>query len=357
MNEVPIRVLLVDDSPLTLTIISRLLSRDPLIHVVAQAKNGLEAVQLLETSRPSIICTDYFMPKMNGLELTKHVMQHHPLPILVLSSVLADRQSREVFEVIEAGALDFMPKPKDWQDEGQAKALIEKIRILSRVVVFSRAKVNVLPSDITATIPQQGHYSIIVIGASTGGPLALLTILQALPADFHWPVLCIQHISKGFLKGFVDWLQAHCSLPIKIVNDSQAILPGTIYFPAEGQHMDIQNRQLLPSLADTVDDQRPSVTFTMQAVARNYGPEAIALLLTGMGCDGATGMEAIKRAGGMTIAQSERSCVVFGMPKVAISRGVVSYVKTPEEMAAFLVRMAILAQNQDSERGIKGIGK
>jgi two-component system, chemotaxis family, protein-glutamate methylesterase/glutaminase len=338
MNSLPIRVLLVDDSPLALNILSRLLTQDPDIQVVGKAQNGLEALHLIPLVKPTIICTDYFMPKMDGLELTKQVMQTSPMPILVVSSILDVKNSKEVFWVLQAGALDCIQKPTSFDNDATAKALVEKIRVLSRVYVMGKgSKQSAIPSFIVPKVQLTRSYQAIAIGASTGGPVTLAAILKDLPPQFPIPILCVQHISNGFLEGFAEWLKSQCRFNIKIIKDEEQMKPGHIYLPMEGTHLVVDHeKHLRISYAPPIGGHRPSINVTMESVALHFGKEAIGILLTGMGDDGAKGMKAISSAGGLTIAQSEASCAVFGMPQAAINIGAASLVMDPTAISAFL---------------------
>jgi two-component system chemotaxis response regulator CheB len=331
-----IRVLLVDDSPLAITVIKRMLLKSPEIEVVGTAGNGREALNLIPLVTPDIICTDLHMPKMDGLELTKEIMRRRPLPILLVS-ISGRKESHSAFEVLEAGALDIFLKPGADDDSEREKAgaeLIRKIKILSAVHVFRRNEPGTaswstefgLPAELSIVHPKT-RLRIIVIGASTGGPQALQTILSSLPANFPLPIVCVQHISEGFLQGLVDWLGSLCGMKVEIAEAGAFPRGGTIYFPREGHHLKIDGQGMFKiSSEPPLDGHRPSVTVTMKAVAEYYKDSALGVLLTGMGKDGAEGLLAVKKAGGMTVAQDEESSIVFGMPKQAIELGAASYI-------------------------------
>ncbi|MGA9381772.1 MAG: CheB methylesterase domain-containing protein, partial [Phormidium sp.] len=246
-----------------------------------------------------------------------------------------------------------------------------KIKILSGVTVFTRYRRN---SNITHSVdrtphtaavnhpplkletktnipisrtsginfPSHNHYSkpkIVSIGASTGGPQALNNILSQLPINFPLPVLCVQHISEGFLQGLVDWLGSECQLPVKIAKFGEIPQPGVVYFPPEGRHLELDNfGKFLCTNSPPVSGHRPSVTVTFASVAKCYGAANIAVLLTGMGRDGADGMLAIAQAGGITIAQDEASSVVFGMPKEAIALGAAKHILPINQIATMLLK-------------------
>ena len=342
----PIRVLLVDDSALVLTILKRMLSAAPEIQVVGTARNGREALELIPQLQPAVICTDLHMPVMDGLELTREVMRTHPRPILVVSVSVQKENTQHIFRLLEAGAIDVCPKPRSGLVSEYAQLtqeLIGKVKTLANVVVRQPRNVSSVPASPDTVRPVcsgPAAVRMVAIGASTGGPQALQTILTALPADFRAPVLCVQHISDGFLRGLVDWLASQCRLQVQIAQSGALPVPGTIYFPPERTHLEIDARgRLLSSLAPPLEGHRPSVTVTLRSLARYYGSTAVGVLLTGMGQDGAAGMQAIAQVSGITIAQDEASCVVFGMPKQAIALGAVQYVLPVDQIAPTLTQL------------------
>ncbi|MDO8445073.1 MAG: chemotaxis-specific protein-glutamate methyltransferase CheB [Deltaproteobacteria bacterium] len=347
-----IKVLLVDDSPVALTILKRMLSKSPEIEVVGTAENGRDALRLIPQVRPDVVCTDLHMPVMDGLEFTKEVMAKHPLPILLVS-VSGRQDSLNAFKVLEAGAIDLFLKPKagfDLNFERLTPELIMKIRILSGIHVFSRPKpVSVSVGRISGAkgigskihIPEP-KIRIIVIGASTGGPQALQTILTNLPSYFPLPIICIQHISEGFLQGLIDWLSSLCKMKVEIAQAGAIPQAGTIYFPQEETHLKIDGAgRFVLSPAPPFDGHRPSVTVTMRDIAGYYGNSTFGVLLTGMGKDGAEGLLAIKKAGGITIAQDETSSIVFGMPKQAIELDAAGYIAPLDEIGPMILNFVL----------------
>ena len=349
MNPHPIRVLIVDDSPVACLVLKRMIADDPDIEVVATAANGREALNLIPRLDPSIVCTDLQMPVMDGLELTRAVMDRYPRPILMVSSYVQKEDTKTVFSALKAGAVDVYPKPRDGlnpDNADAAKSLKRKIKIVAGVHVFRKpAKATVAPSASNTLPPRIPVLSpgvrILGIGASTGGPQALGVILPQLPADFPLPVLCVQHLSKGFMDGFLSWLAGMCQLTPKIAREGEPALPGKIYFPPENAHLEIgASGRLFPSPKPPMQGHRPAVDATFHSLAKHYGKAAAAVLLTGMGADGAQGMLAIAQAGGVTVAQDEKSCVVFGMPAQAIALNAATYVMSPDEIARFFIAAA-----------------
>jgi two-component system chemotaxis response regulator CheB len=341
-NHQKIKVLLVDDSTIALTVLQRILSVSPEIEVVGTARNGKEALQMIPRLQPRVICTDYHMPVMDGLQLTREIMANFPRPILVVS-VSAEEGSANVFNLLEAGALDVLRKPFGGlkaHSQEIAHNLIQKIKIIAGVRVFRKALPATAPPAAAPPLPRPtvlkagGSLRLVVVGTSTGGPPALRTILSGLPASFALPIVCVQHISEGFLPGLLEWLAAECRMQVRLAGAGEKPLPGIIYFPPEQHHLQFdQKGRFVTSQEPPVDGHRPSVSLTMQSAAASYGPGVLGILLTGMGKDGAEGLLDIARAGGITIAQDEASAVVFGMPKQAIEIGAAKYVMSLTEVA------------------------
>ncbi|MCK9388882.1 MAG: chemotaxis-specific protein-glutamate methyltransferase CheB [Sulfuritalea sp.] len=339
-----IRVLLVDDSPIALHILQRLLSRAPDIQVVGTASDGGEALELLPALNPDVICTDLHMRGMDGLEFTRAVMKKYPRPILVVS-VSVEPDSPNVFRLLEAGAVDVYPKPRailDADEDKLTRELASKIRIVAGVHVFRRAgaeKRPPLPPPIS--LPHHAPVRMVAIGASTGGPQALREILSHLPTGFPVPVVCVQHIGGDFLAGLVTWLAEVSSLPVRQATEGEVPQNGVIHFaPADTQMEFYGDGRFALSAAPPCDGHRPSITVTLRAAARRFGIGAVGVLLTGMGRDGAEGMADIAAAGGVTIAQDEASSVVYGMPREAVALGAVQHVLALDQIAPALIALA-----------------
>jgi two-component system chemotaxis response regulator CheB len=343
----PIRVLVVDDSLITLAIIKRILAGAPEIQVVGTAINGKEALDMMQSLRPDVICTDLHMPVMDGLEFTKAVMERFPCPILVVSVSVQKEQTANIFKVLEAGAIDVMAKPRGTPGAGyelDAQELIGKIKVLAGVVAIRKHR-----KEIPATASITNDYlpaieavplNIIGIGASTGGPQAFQEILSHLPGNLPVPMLCIQHISEGFMQGLVDWLGYKSRLKIVTAETGIQPQPGTVYFPREGTHLVLDSQGRLEcSEAPAHEGHRPSISMTFRSLAQHHGKSAVGVLLTGMGRDGVEGMRAIAQAGGTTIAQDEQSSTIFGMPREAIAANAARYVLPLPKIAPALLKL------------------
>lgn len=356
----PIRVLIVEDSAIFQAVLKKIFSSSPDIEVVGTASNGVEGLALIPRLNPDVICTDFHMPKMNGLEFTKQVMSRYPRPILVISISVQSQQRHRIFELLEAGAVDIFPKPRSAKGSNETQIdrlrLINKIKILAGVKVFKKRTlladrqteplsktVGIATNSASAT----SETRIVAVGTSTGGPQALQTIFERLPANFPVPIICIQHISHGFLDGLIKWLALTCALPIEVATSGAICQPGTIYFPPEQKHLEL-NRQgrFICSDSPPVGGHRPAVNVTFESVAKVYGRQAIAVLLTGMGKDGAAGMQLIKQAGGLTIAQDRETSVIFGMPKEAIEMGAVKQILALPEITPFLIEKVIRSSSR-----------
>lgn len=351
----PIRVLLVDDSLLTLAVLKRMLANTPEIQVVGTATNGQEALNIIPTLQPDVICTDLHMPVMGGLEFIHAVMEKFPRPILVLSISVQKGQVANIFQLLEAGAIDVMAKPfgEVGMDYGlDARELIGKIKILAGVVVIRKHHKQhdaIAPPSANLPLIEAATLRIIGIGASTGGPQAFQEILTHLPGNLPVPVICVQHISEEFMQGLVDWLAPQCQLKIVTAETGIEPQPGIVYFPRGGSHLIVDSKGRLECTnAPIYDGHRPSISVTFNSLAQHYGAETAGVLLTGMGRDGVKGMLSIARAGGVTIAQDEESSIVFGMPKEAVEQGAVRHILPLEQIAPMLQVVAGRMRNSSN---------
>lgn len=340
-----IRVLLVDDSPIVLHILQRLLAGSPDIQVVGTAADGKKALDLLPALSPDVICTDLHMPVMNGLELTQAIMMNQPLPILGVSASL-EPGSPNIFRLLDAGAVDIFPKPRDFLGINEAKVaqeLASKIRILAGVKVIRRVRATPLSPRPPSRQPSLGSHApqeIVVIGASTGGPRALRQILAALPADFPVPVACVQHIGGDFMPDMLSWLGDASALRVCRALNGELPRAGCIHFAPPDVHLEIDGQGHFRFSSDLpVEGHRPSATVLMHTAALSLGQHVTGVLLTGMGRDGAEGMASIASAGGVTIAQDEATSVVWGMPGQAVALGAARFVLPIEQIASSLVAL------------------
>lgn len=314
----PINVLVVDDSPFRCEALEAMLAGDPGIEVVGKAKDGIEAVEMTRSLRPSVITMDLMMPRMDGPKAIKNIMAKTPTPIIVVS-VTIKNQRKFAFKCLELGALDFVPIRYD--TERMAEDLIEKVRMASGVKVIRhirtaiRAPVRLVGKKRVAT-------RVVAIAVSTGGPHALEGFLPRLPADFPSAIVIVQHIAIGFSKELAEWLNEKSEIRVKEAVQGDRIEPGLVLIAPGGRHLAIdQNGFIRLGKKPHGLANMPSANVMLQSAARVYGRAAIGVILTGMGRDGTQGMAEIREAGGRTIAQDEQSSVVFGMNKAAIESG------------------------------------
>jgi two-component system chemotaxis response regulator CheB len=307
-----IRVLIVDDSALMRDALKSILESDGSIEVVGTAKNGMEGVEKAMALKPNVITMDLKMPMMDGLEAVERIMEENPIPIVVVSSM----DIKIIVRALAIGAMDFVPVTGDMN--AIANDLLSKVKIASRIKPIRRLKVRTAPPVRVFKRPEE--LKVLAIGISTGGPQALQAVLSHLPADFPGAVLIVQHMSKGFIGGLVEWLKYSTKSEIKVAADRDQIKSSTILIAPDDCHMEAggDGRIHLTQNTDRTIVHIPSIDVMMKSVADSYGRNAIGLIMTGMGKDGVEGMRAIKKAGGMTIAQDEKTSTIFGMNKVAI---------------------------------------
>lgn len=342
----PIRVLVVDDSPLVRQILGRLLEADPAVRVIGYAADGKEAVEKTFQLRPDLITMDIRMPGMDGLEATEKIMAYRPTPILIVTSA-RDRLGVQVtMEALAAGALEVVEKPTILPDdswEALGAPIVEKVKLLAgvKVITHLRGRSRLLtgrPRPDERERPQR----VVGIGVSTGGPGVLAMILGGLPADFPLGLLIVQHITEGFMAGLVEWLSRQVRLPIRLAREEDQVRPGLVLMAPEGVHLIVERGgrahlgQALP-----VGGHRPSADVLLHSLADVYGKAAVGVLLTGMGRDGAEGLRAVRSTGGYTIVQDEESCAVFGMPKAAIELGAAQDILPPSGIVERLTQLAL----------------
>jgi len=321
-----IRVLVIEDSPTMRILLKNILESDADLKVIGMAPNGEEGVRQALALKPDIITMDIHMPGMDGFEATRRIMEQRPTPIVIVSSSVESSEVLITFNAMQAGALEVIEKPAatTHPDFAALRArLITTVKLMSEVKVIRRYRSH----SSARSRGEEGAravqpYALLAVGASTGGPAALNTLFKGLPADFPLPVVVVQHMTIGFTAGLAAWLQLESPLKVKVAAEGEYLQPGTIYFAPDDTHIQAMNRGLLGlSKAPPVSHVRPSATVLFESVARVYGGEAIGVLLTGMGDDGARGLKAMHDRGAATIAQDEATSAVYGMPKVAVELG------------------------------------
>jgi two-component system chemotaxis response regulator CheB len=342
-----IKVLVVEDSLTAQKILVKILSADSQIEVVAVASSGEEALEQLQHISPDLITMDIHMPGMDGLEVTRKIMETKPVPIVVVSASCLVEDIERAFQLIEAGALTAIAKPiaiGSGDFEATALRLVQTVKDMAAVKVIKRwpkkekGKQKGQATEIAPNlIPEIKPYKVIAIGASTGGPQAIETILKKLPSDYPASILMVQHIAPGFLGGMVEWLNNILALHVKVAHDGEQLKPGTVYLCPEGKHMGLDKESKIAlSSAEPLGGHRPAVAFLFQALAKNYS-DCLAILLTGMGKDGAAELLELKKRGATTIAQDKESSVIHGMPGAAIALGAHCHILNLESIATLLL--------------------
>ncbi len=366
MSNKKIRVLIVDDSAFMRKVLSDILNSDPEIEVVGTARDGLEAIELVQKLEPDVITMDVEMPRMNGLEAVKKIMEIRPTPIVMVSA-LTKEGSEITFKALEYGAVDFIPKPS-----GSISLDIRKIgeEIIRKVKAAAKAKVlrrrPIIRRETQPTVTQQKpevekkapttlpavsdlpypesklKEMCVIIGSSTGGPPVVTEIISKLPKRMP-PIFVVQHMPSGFTRLFAERINQVSVLNVKEAEHGERVQPGYVYIAPGDYHMLLRKRGdsvyiVLDNQMPKVNGTRPAVDVTADAVANVYGGKAVGVILTGIGRDGAYGFKKIKEKGGKIIAQNKETCVVFGMPKAVIELGIADAVLPPSEIPKAIVK-------------------
>lgn len=341
-----IRVLIVDDSVVVRELLSHVLSADPDIEVIGTVTNGLEAVDFVERDRPDVITMDIDMPKMGGFEATRKIMETKPVPIVILTASWDPHDVNKTWKAMEAGAVHALEKPAffgDTKNSEEVKDLIQTIKLMSEVRVVrrwpSKKRVESQPKKGISISPLE--IDVVAVGASTGGPPVIKTILGELPESFPAPILLVQHIAPNFSKSFVEWLDQATPLKVRLAVDGDRIAPGNVYVAPDQCQMKIERYGRISLTKDDPENGlRPSVSYLFRSVAHAYGSRSLGILLTGMGKDGAEELRLLKTMGATTIAQDKESSTVHGMPGEAIKLGGATHVLSPEGIAEMLTALA-----------------
>jgi two-component system chemotaxis response regulator CheB len=320
-----IRVLVVDDSAFVRKAVGRMLATADDIEVVGFAKDGEEGLVMARELRPDVVTLDVRMPRLGGLETLERLMAEQPVPVLLLST-LTQEGAEVTLRGLELGAMEFVDKSsvQPMSMLSLAEELTAKIRALGSAHVRSRPRP---PLARAVEGPGRPLAECVLIGASTGGPTALQTVVSGLPAAFHAAVVIVQHIPRGFTRSLAERLDARSAIPVREARHGDAVEAGQVLLAPAGIHTRLvrAGAGTLISLEEEPREalHRPSVDLVMVSAAEVYGALALGVVLTGMGSDGTEGLRAIKQRGGRTLAEAEETCVIFGMPKAAIEAGVV----------------------------------
>ncbi|MBC7964130.1 MAG: chemotaxis response regulator protein-glutamate methylesterase [Steroidobacteraceae bacterium] len=348
MKPETIKVLIVDDSAGMRMMLEQIFGADPAFEVAGLASDGIEAVEAVERLAPDVITMDIQMPRMDGLEATRRIMETRPTPIVILSGNLDQQEVASSFRAMEAGALVALPKPRGVahpEYEADVANLVRKVKLMAEVKLVRRwprmDKGTLPPPPVRLEVSKQSpaaDLKAVAIGASTGGPVVINTILSGLPSSFPLPILIVQHMASGFIRGFADWLNRSSRLPVQVASHGELLLPGHVYIATEGFNLEVTAGGRI-ALTGTVLEhgQCPSVSALFRSMAEIYGRNAVGILLTGMGDDGARELKLMKDKGAVTIAQDRESSVIFGMPGEAVKFGAATYVLPPDRIVELLL--------------------
>jgi two-component system chemotaxis response regulator CheB len=348
-----LRVLVVEDS---LTVRRRLcdaLASDPGLEVIAEADNGQRAIELCRTLRPDVMTLDMHLPLMSGLSATEYIMAHCPTPILIVSASTNRGELFKTYDALAAGAVDVLEKPRgDDSDEGWDQRFIAAVKMVAkiRVITHPRARLNQnsqrpSPPKPASPAPEASNstLSVVALGASTGGPSALVSVLNGLPTRLPLSILLVLHIDEPFASAFAEWLSeqtphqvrfATGGEPLRTQQSRVLMAPPGLHLVVEGQHLRLSNAPERHSC-------RPSIDVLFESLARSAGPTSAAALLTGMGKDGASGLLQLRQAGALTVAQDEDTSIVYGMPREAALLGAASRILPLPEIGRFLTEAAV----------------
>jgi two-component system chemotaxis response regulator CheB len=345
------RVLVVEDSLTVRQRLVEILGSDSEIELVGEAGDGRRAIELCERYRPDIVTMDVMLPAMSGLAATEYIMAHCPTPILVVSASTNRGELFKLYDMLAAGAVDVLEKPTGTEaDDSWERQFLVTVKLVARIHVITHARGR-FTRPRRQGAPQTSHcssvaasgraYHMVAIGASTGGPAAIVDVLRGLPMAFQLPILLVLHINEPFGTAFADWLQGQINRRVFHPADGTPVhsTRGRVVMAPGGRHLVVRDGRLFLTLDPERHSCRPSVDVLFESVATEYGASAAACLLTGMGRDGALGLLKIREAGGMTIAQDEATSVIYGMPREAALMGAAAHVLPVGEIGARLASL------------------
>lgn len=324
-----IKLLVVDDSAFMRRIIVDLVGELEGIEVVGIARNGLDALEVIPKLLPDIITLDVEMPKLNGIDTLKQIKKLYDIPVIMLSSLTG---MDITIEALQIGAIDFIEKPSDLQSDLSDLKIELDNKIKSSVKRKQNRTIvkNLLPQSLSSTTKK---IKAVVIGASTGGPKALVSLISKVPKDLAIPIFIVQHMPKGFTTSFAARLDNESEVKVVEAKDGMKIENGTVYLAPGDFHMTLENGRICLNGVDKLHGVRPAVDYLFFSAAEIYGDGLLAIILTGMGRDGTNGMQTVKKNGGYNIAQNEETCVVYGMPASAVAKGVVHEVLSLDDIS------------------------
>jgi two-component system, chemotaxis family, protein-glutamate methylesterase/glutaminase len=335
-----LRILVVEDSLTIRRRFCEILAADPELEVVGEAEDGKRAIELCEALRPDVMTLDMVMPVMSGLTATEYIMAYRPTPILIVSASTNRGELFKTYDALAAGAVDVLEKPTmDDFDEAWEQRFVAAVKLVARIKVITHPRARLGATRSSAAAPEGGamappirpatdepqnrRFNVLAFGASTGGPAAIVKVLQALPKGLRVPVLFVLHIDEPFSAAFAEWLEHQTSHRVAYARDGEYLdsLRGQVAMAPPGRHLTVAGARVRLSADPPRHSCRPSVDVLFESLAEHRGAQVLACLLTGMGRDGAAGLLAIRRAGGFTLAQDESTSVVYGMPREAALLG------------------------------------
>lgn len=347
-----IKVLIVDDSAFMRNALSSMLSSDYEIQIVGKARDGLEAIELVEKLKPDIVTMDVEMPRMDGITALKHIMEKNPVPVIMVSSLTVEG-AKVTLDALDLGAVDFIPKNLSDLSINIVKIkeiLIDKIKQIARKgIVKKRLRPTITPKtiEVPKSMPVrttgERRINLVSIGTSTGGPKALQEIIPKLPKDFPTPIVIAQHMPPNFTGPFAERLNQLSQITVKEAEEGEPLKNGVAYIAPGRGHMRVKRVRAIENVVTISENNneefiyRPSVDALMFSVAECFPGRALGVILTGMGNDGLRGLAALKKTGGRIFAQNEETCVVYGMPKAVVDAGIADKILPIEEMAGEII--------------------
>jgi two-component system chemotaxis response regulator CheB len=342
-----VKVLIVDDSAFMRNTISSMIAADPELEVIGMARDGIEAIDKVASLKPDIVTLDVEMPRMDGIEALQHIMSKTPVPVLMVSSITTEG-AEVTLDALDMGAVDFIPKNLSDLSINIVKIkeiLLDKLKSIGRKGLVRQKKLK-LSKPLKMPTPTQyaSHRKtgIVAIGSSTGGPKALQIVISNIPKDFPVPILIAQHMPPAFTGPFAERLNQLSQLEVKEAEDGEPIKKGMVFIAPGGKHMGVKRKKITETSINISADNgeyiyKPSADYLMLSITETYSGQALGVILTGLGNDGTQGMKEIKNKGGRTIAESEESCVVYGMPKSVVEAGVADKIVKLDEIAGEII--------------------
>jgi two-component system, chemotaxis family, protein-glutamate methylesterase/glutaminase len=344
-----IKVLVVDDSPVVRDLLKHILTLENEMVVIGEAKDGQEAVEFVERNKPDVITMDINMPRLNGFDATRQIMQKNPVPIVIVTASWDPSDLNKAWQAMEAGAVAAVEKPRYSTEENyrnNSKNIVDTVRLMSQVKVVRRWATKQkglsanIPSDKVENSISLPRYQIVAVGASTGGPPVIKELLETLPGNFAAPIVIVQHIARNFTAGLVEWLDRSSALKVRVAKNREKLEAGTVYVAPDGLQMKVDLYGHIILTDDPPENGlKPSVSYLFRSVAEIFGKKAVGILLTGMGKDGAYELRTLKDKGAITIAQDKETSVIHGMPGEAIKIGGATHIAAPDRIVGLLMRL------------------